>query len=55
MSQAQSDARMGHSLRTLQGVNLQLASQGGFGNGHARAHGHVMQAIRELNVALSIR
>ena len=36
MSQAQSDARMGHSLRILQGVNMQLASQAGYSNGHAR-------------------
>ena len=55
MTQAQSDARMSHSLRTLQGVNMQLGSQASATNGHARAHGHVMQAVRELNVALSIR
>ncbi len=55
MSQAQSDARMSHSLRTLQGVNMQLGSQASSSNGHARARGHVMQAVRELNVALSIR
>jgi hypothetical protein len=55
MSQAQSDARMGHSLRTLQGVNMQLGSQAGFTSGHARARGHVMRAIHELSVALSIR
>jgi hypothetical protein len=55
MSQAQSDARMSHSLRTLQGVNMQLSNQGGYTNGHARARGHVAQAARELNVALSIR
>ena len=30
MPQAQSDARMSHALRTLQGVNMQLGSQGGF-------------------------
>jgi hypothetical protein len=55
MSQAQSDARMGHSLRTLQGVNMQLGSQGGSSNGHARARGHVMRAVHELSIALSIR
>jgi hypothetical protein len=55
MTQAQSDARMSHSLRTLQGVNMQLGSQSSATNGHARARGHVMQAVRELNVALSIR
>jgi hypothetical protein len=55
MSQAQSDARMGHALRVLQGVNMQLSSQGGFSNGHARARGHVLQAIHEIGVALSVR
>jgi hypothetical protein len=55
MSQAQSDARMGHSLRILQGVNMQLASQGGYTSGYGRARGHVMQAVRELSIALSIR
>jgi hypothetical protein len=55
MSQAQSDARMGHSLRILQGVNMQLGSQGGFSSGHGRARGHVMQAVHELSAALSIR
>ena len=55
MPQAQSDARMSHALRTLQGVNMQLGSQGSYTMGHARARGHVMQAIRELSTALSIR
>ncbi len=55
MSQAQSDARVSHALRTLQGINMQLGGQGGYTNGHARARGHVMGAIHELNVALSIR
>ena len=55
MSQAQSDARMGHSLRILQGVNMQLGNPGAFSSGHGRARGHVMQAVHELNVALSIR
>jgi hypothetical protein len=55
MSQAQSDNRMGQALRRLQGINMQLASQGSYTNGHARARGHVQQAIHELNFALSIR
>jgi hypothetical protein len=55
MPQAQSDARMSHALRTLQGVNMQLGSQGGSTMGHARARGHVMHAVRELGIALSIR
>ncbi len=55
MSQAQSDARMGQSLRTLQGIDMQLANQGSNTTGHARARGHVTVAIRELNTALSIR
>ncbi len=55
MSQAQSDARMGQSLRTLQGINMQLTSQGTGTSGHARASGHVLAAIRELNTALMIR
>jgi hypothetical protein len=55
LSQAQSDARMSQSLRVLQGVNMQLGSQAGFTTGHSRARGHVMRAIQELGVALSIR
>jgi hypothetical protein len=55
MSQAQSDSRMGQALRRLQGINMQLASQGSYTSGHSRATGHVRQAIHELNVALSIR
>jgi len=55
MSQAQSDARMSQDLRTLQGINMQLTSQGYNTNGHARARGHVQRAVHELNVALSIR
>lgn len=55
MSQAQSDARMGQALRTLQGVAMQLAGQGTNTSGHARARGHVQSAIRELNIALAIR
>ena len=55
MPQAQSDARMSHALRTLQGVRMQLGNQGGSTMGHARAQGHLMHAIRELGTALSIR
>ena len=55
MSQAQSDARMSQSLRTLQGINMQLASQGNYTAGHGRASGHIQRAIHELHVALSIR
>jgi hypothetical protein len=62
MSQAQSDARMSQSLRTLQGVNMQLSSQGsttgrrGYNsNGHARARGHVQRAMNELNTGLTVR
>jgi hypothetical protein len=55
MSQAQSDNRMAQALRRLQGVNMQLANQGSYTNGHSRASGHVQQAVRELNFALSIR
>ena len=55
MSQAQSDARMGQALRTLQGVNMQLTSQGTSTSGHARASGHVMAAIQHLNTALMVR
>ena len=55
MPQAQSDARMSQNLRTLQGVGMQLGNQGTGMMGHARALGHVHQAVQELNVALSIR
>ena len=55
MSQAQSDARMSQSLRTLQGINMQLGSQGSYTASHARASGHIQRAIHELNIALSIR
>jgi hypothetical protein len=34
---------------------MQLGNQGTNTTGHARARGHVMGAIRELNTALSIR
>jgi hypothetical protein len=55
MTQAQSDARMSYSLRTLQGINMQLGNQASFTTGHARARGHVTRAIHELSTALSIR
>ena len=55
LTQAQSDARMSQALRTLQGINMQLSSQGYSTTGHARARGHVKRAVHELNTALSIR
>jgi len=56
MNQNQSDSRMSHALRTLQGINMQMSSQGSTTNaGHGRARGHVQRAIHELNTALSIR
>ncbi len=55
MNQAQSDGIMSQALRTLQGIGMQLTSQGTNTMGHARASGHVQVAIRELNTALSIR
>jgi hypothetical protein len=55
MTQAQSDARMSQDLRNLQGINMQLSTQGYNTSGHARASGHVQRAIQELRIALSIR
>ncbi|MGP0065675.1 MAG: hypothetical protein ACLQGP_18985 [Isosphaeraceae bacterium] len=55
MTQAQSDSRMSQSLRSLQGINMQLVNQGSYNMGHSRASGHVQRAIHELNTALSIR
>jgi len=55
MNQAQSDAIMSQSLRTLQGIGMQLGSLGSNTMGHARASGHIQMAVRELNTALSIR
>ena len=58
LSQAQSDARMGQALRTLQGIRMQMTGSSGTGfvaPGHGRAVGHVQRAIRELNIALAIR
>jgi hypothetical protein len=54
-TQAQSDAMMSHAIRALQGIGMQLGSNGSGGMGNARAQGHVQGAIHELNVALSIR
>ncbi len=54
MTQAQSNARMGQALRTLQGIQMQLSYQGST-TGHARARGHVQRATQELNTALTIR
>ena len=34
---------------------MQLGGQMSFTGGDSRARGHVMQAVHELNVALSIR
>jgi hypothetical protein len=55
MTQAQSDARMSQSLRTLQGIHMQLTNMGYHASGHARARGHVQNAIHHLNTALAIR
>jgi len=55
LSQAQSDARMGQAMRTLQGIGMQLTSQGSSNSGHARARGHLQRATHEMGVALSIR
>jgi len=55
MSQVQSDARISQSLRNLQGINMQLNSQGYRAGGYAGASTHVQQAIRHLHTALSIR
>jgi len=55
MSQAQSDSRMSQSLRSLQGINMQLNNQGNYTMGYVRASGHVQRSIHELNTALSIR
>ena len=55
MTQAQSDQIMSQALRTTQGVQMQLASQGNASGGHARARGHLQHSIREMNTALSIR
>lgn len=55
MSQAQSDARMLRNLRIVQGTAMQLVNLGSPTYSHARALGHIQQAILELNAALAIR
>ena len=55
MNQAQSNAVMSQALRTLQGIGMQLNTQGINNMGHGQAGGHIQMAIRELNTALSIR
>jgi hypothetical protein len=55
LTQAQSDSRMSHALRTTQGIHRQLSYQGQYSPGHSRARAHVAQAIREMNTALMIR
>ena len=55
MTQAQSDARMSHSLRTLAGSEHAARQSVERDERACAARGHVMQAVRELNVALSIR
>ena len=55
LTQAQSDSRMSQSMRTLQGINMQLTNQGTNSSGHSRARGHVQHAMHELNTALTIR
>ena len=55
MPQAQSDSIMSQSLRNLQGIGMQLGNQGSNTMGSGRALGHIQHAVRELNVALSIR
>jgi hypothetical protein len=55
MNQAQSDGVMSQALRSLQGIAMQLSTQGFGTMGGARASGHVQMAIRELKIALSIR
>ena len=55
LTQTQSDGRMGHALRTTQGIQRQLSNQGSYSPGHSRARGHVAHAIREMNTALTIR
>jgi hypothetical protein len=55
LTQAQSDSRMSHALRTTQGIHRQLVIQGQSSRGHARARAHVAHAIHEMNTALTIR
>jgi hypothetical protein len=55
LTQAQSDARMGRDLRTLQGISMQMGAHGYSTPGHARALAHLRRAMQELHTALSIR
>jgi hypothetical protein len=55
MTQAQSDAVMSQALRTLQGIGIQISSQGFSNMGRGRASGHIQMAVHELNTALAIR
>lgn len=55
MPQAQSDARISRAVRTLNGINMQLANRSNVTTGHARASGHIHHAIYELNTALAVR
>jgi hypothetical protein len=55
MPQGMSDARMSQALRTLQGVSMQLSTQGTNTSRHGRALGHVHYAMNELNTALTVR
>ena len=55
LTQAQSDSRMSHALRTTQGLHRQLSSQGQYSPGHSRARAHVAHAMREMNTALTVR
>ncbi len=55
LSQAQSDARMSQALRTTQGISSQLANQGQNHYSHRRAHAYLQQAVREMNIGLTVR
>jgi len=55
LTQAQADARMNQSLRTMQGIFLQLNNQGYHTNSHARASGHIQRAIQHLSAGLANR
>jgi hypothetical protein len=54
MTQAQSDARMRHAMRTLQGVHTRLTAQG-YTTNHARARSYVGRAITEVGQGLRVR
>ena len=55
LTQAQSDSRMAHALRTTQGIHMQLGNQAQFSQRHYRARGYVARAVHELNTALAVR